>query len=343
MEGRKAMQVVKNAKDVIESFFKSKNSFKCIFHSGSTEGMNNFIQGAKLNSKKKNHYIFSSIDHAVAKDLHSVFDFFYELPVKMDLEFPMAELKDYFAKLNSEDDLVILNFTWVNNELGNIWDLKLLKQIKKSFPSILIHVDATQSIAKLEDFQNLSLEADCYSYSGHKFGALKGIGWSFIKLTVLGKISPLMKGGGQQSGFRPSTLNIHGIYSLQKSLEEVQESWDSSKLKKNIEVIRCELQKEIADHGHILSSNNMNLNTVFIYFENIATQLIMPALEMEGIIASSGSACSSGSILENEILVKLGLEKYAKNALRVSFSPFIDELQVAEFLTGFKKIFQRVR
>ena len=181
-------------------------------------GLKNFKE------KKAVSFFFSTVDHACVVQLkdelealgHSVFSF----GVNRLGEFDVDEL---IIKIRQEQSIghdTFMNFTYINNETGVVWPISLAEKIKKA-TNAFIHVDAVQLVGKISNWNGLSPELDSYTFSGHKFGALKGVGFSFVKKNC--EIPPLLVGGNQQDGLRAGTENALGIYSLKLSLEEVSE------------------------------------------------------------------------------------------------------------------------
>lgn len=250
--------------------------------------------------------------------------------VDRDGNFDRSALVERMKEKKSEGYNLALNFTYINNETGILWPLTLAENIKDQ-TGAFVHVDAVQLVGKIKDWQKLSPLLDSYTFSGHKFGSLKGQGFTFLKKHS--PVSPLIIGGNQQSGLRAGTENAAAIYSLKLALLEFAEKFDPVELLSAKKYLEEELQKMIAGKGEIVGfkNQNRNLNTIFIMFKGMKAELVSAKFDLLGMDVSTGSACSSGVIKENRILMNMGYSKDdSKSAIRFSFSPFLslDEAKI---------------
>lgn len=288
--GKNARKEVNAVKEYLFKHFSlSKDKFHLYFHSGVTEALNTFLQS----SDKDFYYRLS--DHSAVHEL----------------------AKTYNGKLFSEGSIegAVLNLTWNNNETGEVLPLEEMKRIKEATKAI-IHVDAAQAVGKVDGYSKLDDCLDIYSFSGHKFGALKGIGFSFVKKEI--EFSPLILGGGQQDGFRGGTENVLGISSLKLALEEVSKT-ETAKLK----VLKNKIRSLIKSYSSlsVLNFEYEDFVTVSFYHQLISSDLNLVKFDMNGVDISSGSACSSGSSLPSNVYKSLGLDEFALNNLRISIGP----------------------
>jgi cysteine desulfurase len=203
-------------------------------------------------------------------------------------------------------------------------------------------VDAVQSVMRFDGWNHLSEQIDAVSYSAHKFGALKGIGFSFIKSEF--KFAPLLNGGGQQAGLRSGTENPLATYSIQLALEEVI---DDGSIEKSIELkiaIVNLFKTVLGESGIVIFENNSNqaCNTVPLIFKKFKSDISLIHFDMEGIDISYGSACASGSIEGNQSLKSLGLSEYSKNFVRLSFGPF-DYKNSETILKHLENVFNKLK
>ncbi|MCB9093663.1 MAG: aminotransferase class V-fold PLP-dependent enzyme [Halobacteriovoraceae bacterium] len=344
---KEALKAIHQTEDYLLKTFNVSSSHRCLFHSGATEGANTFILGLarKLIDHHPLLFLYSRADHPCVTELEKVLDKrgveLKSYKTTEEFVFPRDEVEKLILKAPG---MVILNFTWVHHELGVKWSLEDLKYLKSHYSEkLFIHVDATQSVGKIEKFCELQPLVDCYTYSGHKFGALKGVGWSFIheELCNIQSLEPLMVGGGQQGGLRSGTLNTHGIVSLKVALEEIMEKKPESQ--NHIEDFREKMKKLLASKGSILPNgkNDLNNNTVFFYLHETQSDVFQAALDREDIAVGTGSACSSGSLRPNQTLMAMGLEEYAKNSIRISFSPAASKKDFEEVLARMSKVLAR--
>jgi cysteine desulfurase len=218
-------------------------SHQVFFHSGATEAINSFVKG--LADKNKVHFFYFESDHPcvtaqaswLEKHGHQATAF----KINGDGSFNLEEVVSSIKKSNTTN---LLNFTWVHNETGVVWPISLASQIKKE-TGCLVHVDAVQSVAKVKDFLQLDNEPDIYTYSSHKFGGLKGSGFSFLKKGF--EFSPLIEGGGQQNSLRAGTENPMGALCTQLALEEVINDYNPEESQKVKEQIESFLQDLLGD------------------------------------------------------------------------------------------------
>lgn len=329
-EGKHSKKFINESRDYIFNLFQiSPLHYHLFFHSGATESINLYFKGNALRlfkEKKKGLYLFSTVDHAAVNELknhlelfgHRVEYFEVDGQGQFDLDDLIKRIKN--AELNNYE--VYLNFTYINNETGIVWPLSLALKIK-AVTKCYIHVDAVQLVGKIINWNSLASEIDAYTFSGHKFGAMKGIGFTFLK-----KNSPyesLLTGGNQQDGFRSGTQNALGVYSIKLALEETQDLFNGPLLVETKKYIEDQLSNIIGTRGEIvgIKAPHRNLNTFFIVMFGEKAEVLSMKFDMQGMDVSTGSACSSGIIKENRILMSMGYNKdVSRSAVRLSFSPF---------------------
>jgi cysteine desulfurase len=346
--GKRARKHINDTSEFLfNTFSLNQNDFNLIYHSGATEGINTFFKGVALkhfNEKIASSFFFSSVDHACVVELkemleslgHSVYFF----DVNRDGLFDSNEL---IKKILSEKSLgrsSFLNFTYINNESGVVWPLEIASKIKTA-TNAFIHVDAVQLVGKIANWNKLLPELDAYTFSGHKFGSLKGVGFSFIRKDF--HYSPLLVGGGQQSGLRAGTENALGIYSLKLALENIVQNFNSVELKSSKDLLEEKLIKFIGNKGEVVAINSpyRNLNTIFLVLYGLKAEVLSTKFDLLGVDLSTGSACSSGIIKENRILMKMGYSfDDSRSSLRFSFSPLMNNNEAQEYFDKIKNSFK---
>lgn len=325
--GKKSKRFIRETEDLLfNTFGLDSNDWFLYFHSGATEGINNLFKGFGLSYYKKKSFsrsVMAESDHSCLvnqvddlKLFNQKVDFF---KVNQSGDFDQSEL----IQLLKQSDLpTLVNFTWVNNETGVVWDLDNIEKIKSLINSedLFIHVDAVQSVGKISDWKNLSAHADAYTYSAHKFGAMKGVGFTFLKKKL--PFSSLIKGGGQQGGLRSGTENTDGIYSIALAIEDLLSDIDwMSKVKQYKNRLEMQIKRVMGDSVIIVGENakKRNENTISLVLRNVTADIAMMSFDMAEIDISSGSACSSGAIAPSRVLLSMGFhEREAKSALRLS-------------------------
>ncbi len=229
-----------------------------------------------------------------------------------------------FAKLNDDasvnvDDLMskidektsLVSVIHINNETGAINDIEnIAKIIKNKFPNVIFHSDGVQAFLKTNNKLNY---VDFYSISGHKIGAIKGVG-ALVKKKNL-HISPLIFGGGQEKGLRSGTENVFGIetmyLSVQKNLNYLQ-NLEKAKILKEYFI------SNVNDCCKVISSDNCSPYIICISCEGLKSEIILHMLEDCGVLIGTGSACSKNA--HSRVLESCGFaEKVLQGVLRISF------------------------
>lgn len=241
-------------------------------------------------------------------------------------------------KKENDPDLVILyHHLWVHNETGFISSLSELDQFKK-ISDLYIHVDSVQAPGKIENWQDLS-QGDIWSFSGHKFGALKGTGFTLMKKSI--PFHPLFTGGAQQGNLRSGTENPMAAHALALALTDM-EKVDVKATRVKVDKIRDEFRSLLKGKGEILFEKEMASNTIYFYFNSLTSDLGLALFDTNGLMISAGSACSSGSAKESKLLLSMGLKDVARNGLRISFPLHDKEIQINSFTEKLSKILSRL-
>jgi cysteine desulfurase len=324
----------------------SNKDFNLFFHSGATEGINALCRGLATKCLEKNekfYFFYANTDHsAVHRSADEIARLGFEIhALKVDKNGDLL-LDEAIGLINScQDGTKLFNFTTVNNESGVVWPLELAKIIKEK-TGCLIHVDAVQAPGKIENSLKLMKEIDAYTFSAHKFGAMKAVGFSFVKTDF--QFVPLVRGGGQQGGLRSGTENPDGVYSIKLALEYLIEHLKIDELRAAKDEFEQKILEVIKDKNLIASyeAKNRNANTIYIVLPKQKTDVLLTAFDLAGFDLSSGSACSSGAILPSQVLMSMGFnEDKAKSALRISLSPYTNRNDLAEFTEKFLSVLKR--
>ena len=312
-------RITRNAID--KSREKIANYLQCdiqeiIFTSGGTESNNLAIQGVVNALKKKgNHIIVSAIEHdSILKcvKLLNGFDITY-LPVNKNGIIKEKDLESAIRK-----DTILISIMHANSEIGVIQDIHKFSQIAHD-NDILFHTDAIQSI-KYIDINVKDLGVDLLSFGSHKIYGPKGIGGLYIKRNT--PIIPIFSGASEY-GLRGGTENTAGIVGFSKAIELLSNTRNEryntvEKLRDFFENKLLETIKGIKING---DKQKRLPHLTNIYFPNIDNESMLINLDMKGIYASAGSACSALSIEPSHVLIAIGLSKNeAKHSVRFSLS-----------------------
>jgi cysteine desulfurase len=215
-------------------------------------------------------------------------------------------------------------------------------QIKKE-TNCFVHVDAVQLIGKISNWNDLSAELDSYTFSGHKFGSMKGVGFSFVKKDF--NFLPLLVGGNQQNGLRAGTENALGIYSLKLALEDITELFDAPTIFSAKKEIESKILNLIGSKGKIVGINSpcRNLNTIFLVLHGKKAETLSAKFDLLGVDLSTGSACSSGVIKENRILMSMGYSfEDSRSSLRFSFSPLMNTTDAKNYFEKIESVLKSI-
>lgn len=328
--GKQSRKSINENSDYILRSFSLENDFNIVYHSGATEWINTIF-----NITSDDLMIYFSSDHSavrsVAKNLKSHGYNVLELKVS---ENGLFDVDKCIEKINSIKIVgkKWMNFTFVHNETGVVWDLELADKLKVAC-NLHVHVDAVQSISKIQNFQSLNMNLDCYTFSSHKFGGPKSFGFSLIKKNI--KVNSLILGGGQQTMYRSGTENPSGIeltaIALKYNLENFR--FDKSlKFRKNLE----DLFEKSGYFKVVAKDQKRASNTIGLICSLDKSDIMLTRFDMHGLFISAGSACSSGSIEPPQVLLDMGLKNDADSFLRISFSPLL-ELDQSKLLSSITK------
>ncbi len=322
--GKRSKRFINEVSEYLSSTFNLHSSHNLFYHSGASEGINTIIKGIAQNAYKEGkriHLFLCEADHSCVFNLQEEMELYgHEVSLYRPDSNGDICTNELINLINSSDsEIKLLNFTWVNNESGVCWTLEDAFKVKEA-TGCIVHVDAVQAIGKIDNWHELIDGLDAYTFSGHKFGALKGIGFSFVKEDL--KFSAMVRGGGQQSGMRSGTENTTGIYSLKLALEDMKSHFNFFELKKNKDLIESKIQK-LCDSIIIAGKNAKyrNGNTIYFILPGKKADILITAFDMGMLEVSSGSACASGTIKPSRALLAMGYnEDDAKSGIRISFS-----------------------
>lgn len=334
--GQKARVALENARKTILGVL-GKKSGEIIFTSSATEANNLAILGIARKNKSKNHIISSQIEHLSV--LNPV-GFLKNNGFGISLAAPdgecvvSAQVVEKF--LTPETGLVSLMAA--NNETGV---LQPVQELKKN--GFYLHVDAVQVFGKMKyDFANLN--ADFITVSAHKIGGPKGIGAVWIRDGI--KIDPIIFGGHHEKNLRAGTENLPAIAGFAKAAEIAFRDLDKEEAR--ISGLRDHLESEILakipDTFVNGSRKNRLPNTLNISFTGVETESMLMKLDSEGISASSGSACTSGSIDPSHVLQAMKLpQNRVRSAVRFSLGYGTEPADIDVLVKNLPKWVERLR
>lgn len=314
--GRDAKNAIEESREKIADFIGAQPN-EIIFTSGGTESDNFAIEGVAFeNSKKGNHIITSVIEHhAVLNTCKHLESHGFQVSYISVDEHGIIDLDHLRSAIR--DDTILITIMHVNNEIGTIEPLKEIGTIAKE-NGIIFHTDAVQSIGKIPVNVN-DLGVDLMTMSAHKIYGPKGVGALYIRKGT--KIEPLIRGGHHERNRRAGTENVPGIVGFGKAVEiastdmeqESKRMWDLTERLKDGLAERIEY---VYENSHPIKRVPNIINLSFDYVEG---ESIILNLDIKGVAASTGSACTSGSLEPSHVLTALGLcASTAQGAVRFS-------------------------
>jgi len=297
-----------------------------VFTSGGTESDNTAIKGTLAALPHKRKIITSRIEHpavlTVCRELENRGYNIIELAVdkygQLDIEHLAEQL---------DDDTALVTIMYANNETGVIFPIDKISRLTAE-KGIVFHTDAVQAVGKIP--LNLSKSnIDLLSLSGHKLHGPKGVGILYVRKGT--RLSPYMLGGHQEAGRRAGTENVPGIVGLGKACELAAKNFEqeNNKVKDMRDKLESEILKKCPDSLLNGDKENRLPNTTNISFEYIEGEAILLMLDQYGICASSGSACTSGSLEPSHVLRAMGVPfTAAHGSIRFSLSRYSTEEEV---------------
>jgi cysteine desulfurase len=339
-QGREAKEALKESRKTITAMMNAKPN-ELIFMSSATESTNMALKGiAFANRKKGKHIVTSAIEHHCvlepARWLEKQGFEITRLPVNNFGFIDTTQLENAIKK-----DTILVSIMHANNEIGTIEDIKKIGKICKE-RNVYFHSDAAQSFGKIPiDVKKLNI--DLLSISSHKMYGPKGVGGLYIKKGT--KIEPLLHGGGHEFRKRSSTVNIAGIVGFAEATR-IQEKEMASDAKKQT-ILRDKLINELLniEDAHLTGHLTKRLpNNASFWFAYIEGESLLMQLDMNGVSASTGSACSSDSLEASHVLLAIGLKpQEAHGSLRLSLGKYTTNEDMNYVLEVVPKSVERLR
>jgi cysteine desulfurase len=312
-----------------------------IFTSCGTESDSTAIRAAILSNPDKKHILTSRVEHPAVKNL-----FEYLSKNGYRVTFVPVDRKgrldlDYLYN-NLSEDTAIVSIMWANNESGVIFPIEEIGKVLKE-KGIVFHTDAVQMVGKIPiDLNNV--DVDMLSLSGHKLHGPKGVGALYVRKGT--KYSPFLIGGHQEKGRRGGTENVASIIGLGKASELAAANLSDERIR--VKRLRDKLETELVNRipNAIVNGDRENRlpNTTSIAFEYVEGEAILLLMDEYGICASSGSACTSGSLEPSHVLRAMGVPfTAAHGSIRFSLSIYNTEEEMDFIIEKLPPIIERLR
>lgn len=312
-------KIYEKAREEISSVLRASHG-KLIFTSSATESNNTVFEGLHL--KSGDEVLISSSEHpAVYNAAHRLEKrgiIVKDIPLRTDGSVDFEAFKNLMT-----DKVAMVSIMHVSNDVGAINDIKQLclyaKQINKN---VLFHSDGVQAFGKIK-VNLFDLGVDLYSISAHKIYAPRGIAALWVKNGIV--IDPLLVGGGQECGYRSSTENVAGAvafaYAANKVVKEQKNNFEKV-LEFKTKMLNLLKNSQISTYLSLNSSENSSPYILSISFKNIKGEVLMNALASDGVLISTGSACSSRHAGNRTLEAMNKSQDEIIGSVRISFSPY---------------------
>ena len=312
-----------------------------IFTSCGTESDSTAIRSVTLSNPDKKHILTSRVEHPAVKNHYE-----YLSKNGYRVTFVPVDRKgrldlDYLYE-NLSEDTALVSTMWANNESGVIFPIEEISKVVRE-KGIVFHTDAVQAVGKFP-IDLKAIDIDMLPLSGHKLHGPKGVGALYVRRGT--KYTPFMSGGHQEKGRRGGTENVASIIGLGKACELAAAYLSDNN--NHVEQLRDKLENEIlkrVPNTIINGDRNHRLpNTTSIAFEYVEGESILLMMDEFGICASSGSACTSGSLEPSHVLRAMGVPfTAAHGSVRFSLSKYNTEEEIDFIIEKLPPIIERLR
>jgi cysteine desulfurase len=338
--GREARAAIDNARDKLAASLHVK-PHEIIFTSGGTESCNLAVLGlARCRMERGGHIISAKTEH------HAVLNAVEQLEKNEGFEVTwlnvsrdgLVDLDQLAKSIRPETRLV--SIMTANNETGVIQPMREISRISRE-RGVLLHSDMVQAFGKMD--VDLSL-VDAASFAGHKFYGPKGAGFLFLRSGL--SVQPIMFGGAHENGRRPGTENVAAIAGMAAAAEWTLRDRESEQEREAR--LRDELWTRISQNVPDAKQNCANAsrlaNTLNVSLLGLDSETLLIALDLEGVCASSGSACMVGSVVASHVLLAMGLPiERARSAVRFSLGKWTTVEEIKATGDAMQKIVERLQ
>ena len=339
--GDKVGRALKKARTQVQALLGAAHDSEIIFTSCGTESDSTAILSALKAQPERKEIITTVVEHPAVLTLCEQLekDGYIVHYLKVDKR-GRLDIQEYYDLLS--DQVAIVSVMWANNESGTLFPVEEMAEMARS-AGVMFHTDAVQAVGKLPiDLKETGI--DMLSLSGHKLHAPKGIGVLYLRRGV--RFRPLLRGGHQERGRRAGTENAASIVGLGKACEMAGEAMEFEK--SFVRAMRDRLEQGIlsqVSHCFVAGDPNNRLpNTCNIAFEYIEGEAILLLLNKMGIAASSGSACTSGSLEPSHVMRAMDIPfTAAHGSVRFSLSRYNTMEEIERVIEAVPPIVEQLR
>jgi cysteine desulfurase len=337
--GQLARQAIDRARGRVAALLGCGES-ELLFTGGGTEAVNTAIRGLLAMRMPRRRIITSTVEHSATRELCEqlttegvqVIQIGVDRLGRLDMDALDAALTD---------DTSLATLLWANNETGVLFPIPQIAQLCRQ-RRIPLHCDGTQAVGKIP-VNVAQAGIDTMSLAAHKYHGPKGVGGLFVRRGI--RLSPLLIGGPQERGRRGGTENVPGIVGMGKAAELAAAAMPQAP---RISALRDRLERQILagiPDSHVNGAADQRLpNTTNISFARLEAEAILLLLSEQGICASAGAACSSGSLEPSHVLKAMGIDlQIAHGAVRFSLSRYTLDDEIDRALAILPGVIQRLR
>ena len=339
---KRPASAIREARAKMCDFFGANDEKEIFFTSCGSESANMAIKGVLNCNKSKRHIITTKVEHPCVLNTYKWFEKQgYEVDyigVNAQGELDVEELKEKLRK-----DTALVSVMWANNETGVIHPVEeIAEYVKSHSPETRVYVDGVQAAGKIP-LNVKETQIDMVGVSGHKFHAPKGIGALYVRPDV--RLTPLINGGHQERGMRAGTENVPYIVGMGKAAELAMDNMNHelTEVKRLRDKLEAGILKNVFNARLNTGITSRVPNTTNIGFEYVEGELILLHLSDIGICASSGSACTSGSLEPSHVLRAMGIPFTALHgSIRFSLSRYNTEKEIDYVIENMPKIMDKL-
>jgi cysteine desulfurase len=337
--GQKARQMLEEARGHVSRLVGCAEA-ELLFTGGGTESINTAVRGLLAARSPRNKVVISTVEHSATRELCATLSRegaeIVSIEVDSDGRLDFDQLRS-----NLSDDVALVSLMWANNETGVLFEVERIAALCRDH-RVPFHCDGTQAMGKIPvDVSGVGIDA--MSFASHKFHGPKGVGGLFVRRGL--RYKPLLIGGPQERGRRGGTENVPGVVGMGKAAELAHEALPQMS---RVASLRDRLERGILEripHTRVNGRTDLRLpNTTNIGFHRLEAEAILLLLSEQGVYASAGSACSSGSLEPSAVLKAMRIdERYAHGSVRFSLSRYTTEAEVDRALQVLPGAIERLR
>jgi cysteine desulfurase len=337
--GQRARQGIDEARARVAALVGCSDS-ELMFTGGGTEAINTAVRGILSARAPRKRIVTSAVEHSATRELcqqlnREAFNV-VEAPVDSSGALDFDRLRDAIT-----EDAALVSIMWANNETGVLFEVERIAAMCRD-ARVPFHCDATQAVGKIPtDFKSIGMDAA--SFASHKFHGPKGVGALYVRRGL--RFRPLLIGGPQERGRRGGTENVAGIVGMGRAAELALQSLPGMA---RVASQRDRLEREILakiDDADVNGRTDLRLpNTTNIGFARLEAEAILLLLSEQGICASAGAACSSGSLEPSHVLRAMQIDpKVAHGAIRFSLSRYTIDAEIDACLRILPSVISKLR